>query len=340
MAHPSYDPYYLPHPHHHLHHPQPPPPAYYYHHTAAVETTVPTYIPVTKLHPSNNINNKIPIHISKEKRHINTLFVSGLPDDVLPREIHNLFCRRTGFDSCQLKFTGRGNQVVAFVTFFNHQSAVLALQALDGVQFDPQDGTVLHVDLARSNSRRKRKSGSGPYVVIDKRRKATNDAEEMSSEDGNNESNNSHQSEDLNLSSDDEQSDEKSDVKKADLSDPNDAANKQTEKQTEKTSGDLQPCSTLFIANLGSKCKEEELKDALSEYPGFKGLKRRVKGTVAFADYEEVEQAANAMQGLQGTTLPSSDKGAMVIEIRVANYWFKLLDMCFYRYARSKMRKA
>ncbi|XP_074301876.1 uncharacterized protein LOC141633287 [Silene latifolia] len=316
MAHPSYDPYYLPHPHHHH---LPPSPEYYNHHTAVVEATVPTYISARKLHPTNI--SKIPIHIPKEKRHINTLFVSGLPDDVLPREIHNLFCRRSGFDSCQLKFTGRGNQVVAFVTFFNHQSAVLALQALDGVQFDPQDGTVLHIELARSNSRRKRKSGSGPYVVINKRRKAANDAEEMSSEDGDNESNNSHQSGDQdqnNSSSDDEQTDEKSDVKKADLNDPKDAANK----PTEKTSGDLQPCSTLFIANLGSKCKEEELKQALSEYHGFKGLKRRVKGTVAFADYEEVEQATNAMQGLQGTTLPSSDKGAMVIE-----------------YARSKMRK-
>lgn len=42
---------------------------------------------------------------------INTLFVSGLPDDVKAREIHNLFRRRPGFDSCQLKYTGRGNQV-------------------------------------------------------------------------------------------------------------------------------------------------------------------------------------------------------------------------------------
>ena len=42
---------------------------------------------------------------------INTLFVSGLPDDVKAREIHNIFRRRPGFDSCQLKYTGRGNQV-------------------------------------------------------------------------------------------------------------------------------------------------------------------------------------------------------------------------------------
>lgn len=46
-----------------------------------------------------------------DRNGINTLFVSGLPDDVKAREIHNLFRRRPGFESCQLKYTGRGNQV-------------------------------------------------------------------------------------------------------------------------------------------------------------------------------------------------------------------------------------
>ena len=46
-----------------------------------------------------------------EQSNINTLFVSGLPDDVKAREIHNLFRRCPGFDSCQLKYTGRANQV-------------------------------------------------------------------------------------------------------------------------------------------------------------------------------------------------------------------------------------
>ncbi|KAG5564508.1 hypothetical protein RHGRI_000628 [Rhododendron griersonianum] len=41
------------------------------------------------------------------------LFISGLPDDVDAREIHNLFRRRPGFDSCQLKYTGRANQANA-----------------------------------------------------------------------------------------------------------------------------------------------------------------------------------------------------------------------------------
>ncbi|THG04344.1 hypothetical protein TEA_014967 [Camellia sinensis var. sinensis] len=48
---------------------------------------------------------------NNDRNGINTLFVSGLPDDVKTREIHNLFRRRSGFDSCQLKYTGRGTQV-------------------------------------------------------------------------------------------------------------------------------------------------------------------------------------------------------------------------------------
>nr|DAD44454.1 TPA_asm: hypothetical protein HUJ06_002684 [Nelumbo nucifera] len=117
--------------------------------------------------------------------HINTLFVSGLPDDVKPREIHNLFRRRHGFDFCQLKYTGRGNQVVAFATFVNHQSAMTALHALNGVTFDPQSGATLHIELARSNSRRKHPPGSGAYVIIDKRLKTESDAQETWSNDGN-----------------------------------------------------------------------------------------------------------------------------------------------------------
>ncbi|RWW31379.1 hypothetical protein GW17_00003994 [Ensete ventricosum] len=166
-------PYYLhphphPHPHPHSHHHQPhpaPPPA-------------------------------PPVVYSKpEQQRIKTLFVSGLPDDVKPREIHNLFRRRPGFDSCQLEYTGRGDQVaafaplfvwgfdasrffgvrspyfvayrvVAFATFFNHQSAIAAMSSLDIIW--------LFVDI-----------GVGAYTVIDKRVKVTNDDQELFSDDGN-----------------------------------------------------------------------------------------------------------------------------------------------------------
>ncbi|PRQ51294.1 putative nucleotide-binding alpha-beta plait domain-containing protein [Rosa chinensis] len=279
MAHPPYDPYYLP-------QPQQPPP-------------LPDY---------------------SDRSVINTLFVSGLPDDVKAREIHNLFRRRPGFDSCQLKYTGRGNQVVAFATFFNHQSAIAALHALNGVKFDPQTGSLLHIELARSNSRRKRKPGSGAYVVIDKRSKKEDDNQGTSSDDGDSESEEPSET-------DNHDSGEKSDLANTKSSEAvvdSDIAVAAVNEQSEKHV-DRGQCSTLFIANLGPNCTEDELKQVLCQYPGFNVIKLRAKGgmPVAFADFEEIEQANKAMDELRGTMLPSSDRGGMHIE-----------------YARSKMRKS
>lgn len=253
-------------------------------------------------------------YTTKDRDGINTLFVSGLPEDVKAREIHNLFRRRPGFDYCQLKYTGRGNQAVAFATFVNHQSAMAALHSLNGVKFDPQTGSTLHIELARSNSTRKIKPGSGPYVVIDRRKTSGTHARESSNDDGEsdsddpttNDSGNRHGS-----------AVENSTEKAADDNDSFAPRNDQ-----EKTTDGA--CSTLFIANLGPNCTDAELKQVLSQYPGFNGLKVRTRGgmPVAFADFEKVEQATEAMNAIQGSSLPSSDRGGMHIE-----------------YARSKMRK-
>ncbi|KAI6690134.1 hypothetical protein NL676_026962 [Syzygium grande] len=223
-----------------------------------------------------------------EKGLINTLFVSGLPDDVKAREIHNLFRRRPGFDSCQLKYTGRGNQVVAFATFFNHQSAIAALHALNGVKFDPQTGSTLHIELARSNSRRKRKPGSGPYVVIDNRsNEASNAREPSSNDDGDSES--EDPSEDDNHESGNEDDSE-------------------TAKSGETTGAD----GTAEAENSEKPVDG----NALSQHAGFKMVKLRGRSgmPVAFADFEEIEQASQAMEGLQGSQLASSDRGGMNIE--------------------------
>ncbi|KAF2544953.1 hypothetical protein F2Q70_00023496 [Brassica cretica] len=87
------------------------------------------------------------------------------------------------------------------------------------------------------------------------------------------------------------------------------------EKASEGGSG-ARPCSTLFIANLGPNCTEDELKQLLSRYSGFNILKIRARGgmPVAFADFEEIEQATYVMNDLQGNLLSSSDRGGMHIE--------------------------
>ncbi|XP_043707693.1 uncharacterized protein LOC122657022 isoform X2 [Telopea speciosissima] len=295
----------------HLHH-QPPPPydPYYLHYQQPFQQQ--------QQQQSLGYNNQG----GQDMQHIRTVFVSGLPDDIKPREIHNLFRRRPGFDSCQLKYTGRGNQVVAFASFFNHESAMSALNALNGISFDPQTGAILHIELARSNSRQKRAAGGGAYVVIDKRLKAASDAQDTWSNDGDG-------------GSDEPSGDKPNSSIKGDLAtaesgetrvDPDNAGATANQEQSEKTvTGEVQSCSTLFIANLGPNCTEEELKQVLTQYHGYHVLKMRAKGgmPVAFADFEDTECATEAMHSLQGSMLPSSDRGGLHIE-----------------YARSKMRKA
>ncbi|EEF34985.1 RNA binding protein, putative [Ricinus communis] len=205
------------------------------------------------------------------------------------------------------------------------------MHSLNGVKFDPQSGSTLHIELARSNSRRVRKPGSGAYVVIDKRTQQASNAQETSSDYGGSDSDETAAPAPApapapTTATDNTDSANQGDlmnVKSEPAGDPDNASVLANE--SEKTAeGGVHPCSTLFIANLGPNCTEDELRHTLSQYPGFNVLKMRAKGgmPVAFADFEEIEQAIKAMEDLQGTLLPSSDRGGMHIE-----------------YARSKMRK-
>lgn len=192
------------------------------------------------------------------------------------------------------------------------------LHALNGVKFDPQSGSTLHIELARSNSRRKNKPGSGPYVVIDNRSKSTTATRESSS-DEDSESEGPEKS----AKADSDNKEDPAPAKSGEA--PTDTDVAVDHESTVKTADGSSACSTLFIANLGPNCTEEELKEHLSLYPGFNTLKMRARGgmPVAFADFKEIGQATDVMNALQGSTLPSSDRGGMHIE-----------------YARSKMRKS
>ncbi|PNT76551.1 hypothetical protein BRADI_1g49340v3 [Brachypodium distachyon] len=253
-------------------------------------------------------------HSDPQRQGVVTLFVAGLPDDVKPREIHNLFSRRPGFDQCLLEYTGRGNQ---------------------GTVFDPENGDCLHIELAKSNSRRRHGGGGDVYRVIDKRvnrREVNADNEHIGDDD---------------VSGEDEGegkygeggSDEPSDTENDNSSDKNELPADQSGEpgikqkkrqspsndQPDKSSVDIPPCSTLFIENLGQTCTEEELEEVFSKQPGFHVLKMRRRGGMpaAFADFTDIESSTAAMNNLQGTILSSSDSDGLRIE-----------------YARSKMRKS
>lgn len=56
------------------------------------------------------------------------------------------------------------------MSFVNHQAALSAMSALNGTVFDPDTGDRLHIELAKSSSR-KRHGDGGVYRVVDKRLK-------------------------------------------------------------------------------------------------------------------------------------------------------------------------
>ncbi|XP_023959741.1 RNA-binding protein with multiple splicing 2 isoform X2 [Chrysemys picta bellii] len=79
---------------------------------------------------SNSSNN-----IEEEVR---TLFVSGLPVDIKPRELYLLF---------------RPFKPVGFVTFDSRSGAEAAKNALNGIRFDPENPQTLRLEFAKANTK-------------------------------------------------------------------------------------------------------------------------------------------------------------------------------------------
>lgn len=271
--------------------------------------------------PQNNNNNKKQTHsrhattitTTNHKERVRTLFISGLPEDIKHREIYNLFRRRPGFEACQLKYTGRGYQIVAFAVFSHQQLALAAMDALNGLTFDPETGATLHIELARANSRIKRSgSDDGGYGPYDKRIRGPIGVPGMFDDDGVGETVKIPGSSDI----------AQSGGVTGDTLAGEDGKSAPSKEQPPGPGGNP-PCSTLFVANLGPTCTEEELREVLSRFRGFKMLKMQTKGgmPVAFVDFEDVASSAEALKQLQDTWLPSSDRGGLHLE-----------------YAKSRMR--
>ncbi|KAL5469296.1 hypothetical protein EMCRGX_G030538 [Ephydatia muelleri] len=87
---------------------------------------------------------------------VRTLFVSGLPMDVKLREVYLLFRPYEGYEGAFLKVIGRPGktpQPIAFVSFKTRKQAEIAMDELQGVQFDPASSQVVRLEFARTNSR-------------------------------------------------------------------------------------------------------------------------------------------------------------------------------------------
>jgi hypothetical protein len=99
----------------------------------------------------------------EESEEVKTLFVSGLPMDVRPREIYLLFRPFQGYLGSCLKLMakpGKIAQPVAFVSFETKKQAEKAIDELQGICFDPSQSQTLRLELARSNSRNGMKKSS------------------------------------------------------------------------------------------------------------------------------------------------------------------------------------
>lgn len=71
------------------------------------------------------------------------------------------------------------------------------------------------------------------------------------------------------------------------------------------------PCPTIFVANLGPNCTEQELIQIFSRCRGY--LKLKIQSTygspVAFVDFQDTASSTEALNQLQGTVLYSSTSG-------------------------------
>ncbi|KAJ8411093.1 hypothetical protein AAFF_G00181280 [Aldrovandia affinis] len=79
-----------------------------------------------------NETNEFPNH----EEEVRTLFVSGLPLDIKPRELYLLFRPFKGYEGSLIKLTSK--QPVGFVSFDSRSEAEAAKNALNGVRFDPE----------------------------------------------------------------------------------------------------------------------------------------------------------------------------------------------------------
>ncbi|KAJ8764512.1 hypothetical protein K2173_006252 [Erythroxylum novogranatense] len=242
-----------------------------------------------------------PFVVSGAYDQVRTLFVAGLPEDVKPREIYNLFREFSGYESSHLRNATQTSQPFAFATFVDQPSAVAAMHALNGMVFDLEKGSTLYIDLAKSNSRTKRTRTDDERSGLDKKAKVSTPYSMETLDPGfgsihlHGMANSAHNT----IGYPPAQSHCNFDR----------ASNESASTQSNNSSAP--PCPTLFIANLGLSCTEQELNQVFSRCRGF--LKLKIQSTygapVAFVDFQDTACSTEALNHLQGTLLYSSPLG-------------------------------
>ncbi|XP_039804224.1 U2 small nuclear ribonucleoprotein B''-like isoform X1 [Panicum virgatum] len=247
---------------------------------------------------------------------LRTLFIAGLPADAKPREVYNLFRDFPGYVSSHLR-PGKSSKAYAFAVFADQPSALAALSATNGMVFDLEKNCSLHVDLAKSNSRSKRlrSDDDSPYSP-EKRTKRPMGFPDSGA--GSNiyisgMGNSSHSLSGYSSAQSYTRIDSTTSVRK----DPSTFVPQNNP-----------PCPTLFVANLGPACSEQELIDVFSSCAGFVKLKMQNKlgAPVAFVDFKDANSSTEALNRLQGVILYSSPGEGIRLEYpTIRNLTFLLL---------------
>ncbi|XWS41872.1 hypothetical protein CRYUN_Cryun17cG0120000 [Craigia yunnanensis] len=274
--------------------PPPPPPG-----AAAPLPHHHSYIPQQQQQPPPPFPSYSVSYVAAYSSHdsVRTLFIAGLPEDIKPREIYNLFREFPGYESSHLRNpnTSQNSQPFAFAVFFDQQSAIAAMQALNGMVFDLEKGSTLFIDFAKSNSRSKRPRTDEEWTGSDKKSKVSFSRPTTDSGFGSVHMSGMGNSAYNTIGYPPAQSSGNADVN--------------AELTAMKSSAT--PCPTLFVANLGANCTEKELIQVFSRCPGF--LKLKMQSTygapVAFVDFQDTACSTGAMNSLQGTILYSSPAG-------------------------------
>ncbi|KAM1362359.1 hypothetical protein PS1_027717 [Malus domestica] len=240
---------------------------------------------------------------------LRTLFVAGLPEDVEPREIYNLFREFPGYESSHLRTPNGKSQPFAFAVFLDQQSAIGAMHALNGMVFDLEKGSTLYIDLAKSNSRSKRsrtddeRSGSDKRARSSSYSRGTPDSAGVGSIHMPGMGNSAYNM--TGYPSAPSHGNFNGRAVHETIS-PN-ANNSSVQHFPQNNT----PCPTLFVANLGPTCTEQELIQVFSRCPGF--IKLKMQSTygapVAFVDFQDTACSTGALSHLQGTFLYSSTAG-------------------------------
>ncbi|QDP16909.2 hypothetical protein Tsubulata_070004 [Turnera subulata] len=233
---------------------------------------------------------------------VRTLFVAGLPEDVKAREIYNLFREFPGYESSNLRSPTQSTQPFAFVTFMDQISAVAALHALNGLVFDLEKGSTLHIDLAKSNSRSKRSRTDDERSGSDKKARGSLGFSVAAAELGFGS---------IHLPGIGNSAYNTIGYPPAQSHGNSDGRAVKDSATAKLSNSSAPPCPTLFVANLGPNCTEQELIQVFSRCPGF--LKLKIQSTygapVAFVDFQDTACSTGALNHLQGTVLYSSPAG-------------------------------